>query len=232
MYLMMTSSFKFNHFCGHTDVTPLFPPSSNPPSQSHPEDQEQTPPNSPDATEIFIPSLCPFCCSTTQQSHSQNRNPNDTSSPTLQPDLSSIPGGSGLLTLLINTPSYAYCPYTGSLSAPFHSPAWHWLPLRITSSPTLNPSDIAHLAQSEPPPTGEFWYLAWIPRPVGEVQLFEARDEGHGQGQGQRIPMTVVSTVWRQRGGGRRGAGPGRFAGLLSQTNAAVLASERAEWYD
>ena len=68
--------------------------------------------------------------------------------------------------------------------------------------------------------------MAWIPKPCGEVRLIVAGDVIEDmRGTAQRAVVTDVRSAWSQRLGEQAAS---RFAGMLSQLNAAVVSGERA----
>ena len=73
--------------------------------------------------------------------------------------------------------------------------------------------------------------MAWIPRPCGEVEI----TGGIEAGGGEREHITQVKEAWREsmcerdgEGQGFGAGGSGRFGGLLSQLNAAILSGDKA----
>jgi len=69
--------------------------------------------------------------------------------------------------------------------------------------------------------------MAWIPKPCGEVRLIVEEDvvEDMVTGTAQRAVVTEVRSAWSQSLGEQVAS---RFAGMLSQLNAAVVSGERA----
>lgn len=67
--------------------------------------------------------------------------------------------------------------------------------------------------------------MAWIPKPCGEVRVIGGLEEVRRQGRVETGVITEVACAWRQKAGEPVGS---RFAGMLSQMNAAVLSGERA----
>lgn len=208
----MPPHFRFAHLCGHIGISPMMPPNNRPCPQAQ-EQTDTTPPTT--TTQISIPSACPFCTNGLSAASPTQPQPADQPLGTSTlPDLSTVPPGTGIIVLLA-CPAL-YIPY----HPPLHSRIWGWRPLRISSTPIFIPTDLEHISQQ--PHSPGFRYLAWIPKPVGNVQL------GCEDGQdfdGQRASTTKVTAAWRLRGGGR---GESRFPGLVSQLQAAVLSTERA----
>jgi hypothetical protein len=67
--------------------------------------------------------------------------------------------------------------------------------------------------------------MAWIPKPCGEVRVIGGREEVRREGTVQRGVVTEAGCAWRKRSNEQVKS---RFAGMLSQLNAAVLSGHRA----
>jgi hypothetical protein len=67
--------------------------------------------------------------------------------------------------------------------------------------------------------------MAWIPKPCGEVRVIGGLEEVRREGRVVTGVMTEAGCAWEQRPGEPVRS---RFAGLLSQLNAAILSGEWA----
>jgi hypothetical protein len=65
--------------------------------------------------------------------------------------------------------------------------------------------------------------MAWIPKPCGGVRVIGGLEEVRREGRVVIGVITEVACAWRQRGNEPTES---RFAGLLSQLDAAVLSGE------
>ncbi|KAE9381798.1 hypothetical protein N431DRAFT_491108 [Stipitochalara longipes BDJ] len=98
---------------------------------------------------------------------------------------------------------------------------WNWCIRRVCKYEDITPQEWAQ-SMSE---NGGFRQMAWIPKPCGEVRaiggLGGVRREEH-----VTASVTIeVTSAWKQRADQLVKS---RFAGLLSQLNAAVLSGHRA----
>ena len=67
--------------------------------------------------------------------------------------------------------------------------------------------------------------MAWIPRPCGEIRVTGGPQDVSSGGMVQMGSITEVGCAWRQTVSDEAES---RFAGLLSQLNAAILSGQRA----
>jgi hypothetical protein len=114
-----------------------------------------------------------------------------------------VPLGHGILTIL--SPSYPSS----------------WCIIRSCKHEEVTEADWAHSTSEN----GGFRQMAWIPKPCGEVRVTDRLAEMRSEGRVQARVITDVACTWRQR---VDDPVENRFAGLLSQWNAAVSYRTRA----
>lgn len=98
---------------------------------------------------------------------------------------------------------------------------WTWSILCICGYGDVTPQD---WSQSQGP-DGRFRQMAWIPRPCGEIRVMGGLEETTGQGRTEIGVVTGVFCDWKQTA---EEPVRSRFAGMLSQLNAAILSGGRA----
>jgi hypothetical protein len=114
-----------------------------------------------------------------------------------------VPPGQGILTIL--SPTFP----------------WMWSVVRACKYEDITPQDWAYSMDDN----GCFRQMAWIPKPCGEVRVTGGLEEVRRGGTVPRGVETQIAYAWRQRADEKVGS---RFAGMLSQLNAAVLSGEQA----
>jgi len=165
----------------------------------------------------------------------------DNTSPHPPPPLSSNPANETVTTVKVTLPfSCPFCPTSTSTSkSNFHAvpnavitghgiltilsstSPWSWSVLRSCKYEDITPQDWA-LSMGE---TGGFRQMAWIPKPCGEVRVIGGSEEVRREGMVEIGIVTEVCSAWRQNTGEPMES---RFAGMLSQLDAAVLSGEWA----
>jgi hypothetical protein len=128
--------------------------------------------------------------------------PTSATTPTTTP-APEVPLGHGILTIL--NPSFP----------------WSWSVLRSCKHEEITPQDWA-LSMGE---TGGYRQMAWIPKPCGEIRVVGVLEELRREEREEVVVITEVACTWRQKADEPIKS---RFAGMLSQLNAAVLSGERA----
>jgi hypothetical protein len=98
---------------------------------------------------------------------------------------------------------------------------WSWIVMRSCKYEDVTPQDWAHSTSEN----SGYRQMAWIPRPCGEVRVAESLEEVVRDGQAVARMTTGVASAWRQRADEPVES---RFAGLLSQFNAAILSGDRS----
>jgi hypothetical protein len=98
---------------------------------------------------------------------------------------------------------------------------WNWSIIKICRYEDVTPQDWAHSISENM----VFRQMAWIPKPCGEVRITGGLDEVRREGLIESGVITEVACAWRQMANDPVAT---RFAGLLTQFNAAGLSTERA----